>query len=263
MIQIFDPLDPRVAPYSLLKAKEEKTDYFIADNEKTVVRLLESSLEVVSIFSIEKYLSKHKRLISTKISNPNSIFVADRSVFESTIGFSVHQGMMAVAKKPELNDPNLSFPIIVCNRIFDAENIGSIIRTSAAFGISSLLLDKKSSFPYLRRSVRVSMGNIFSQKIFQTDSLGSTIEGYKAKNIPVIGMSLPRNDQELARSFSLIEEFRFPERFLLVLGNEAEGIDPDILRLCDRLIYIPMKNGVDSLNVSHSLAVALAFSQRR
>ncbi|BDA80933.1 rRNA methyltransferase (plasmid) [Leptospira kobayashii] len=262
MILIQDPSDSRVSPYSLLKSKEETSDCFIADNEKTVVRLLESDLEVVSIFATERFIQKHQFLIQKKEIEPTNVFYAEKKIFEKTIGFSVHQGIMALGRKPlPVSQKDLKFPIVVCNNISDAENFGSIIRTSAAFGIKSIIYDKQSCSPYLRRSVRVSMGNGFPLHFFQPDSLYDLIQEYRQENIPVIGLALPDKANNISQLESEIFTFRFPEKYLLVLGNEAEGIDFKLKNICDHLIYIPMKDGVDSLNVSHSLAVALAFSR--
>ncbi|TGN13720.1 TrmH family RNA methyltransferase [Leptospira ilyithenensis] len=262
MISIQDPFDPRVSPYSLLKSKEETSDCFIADNEKTVVRLLESDLEVVSIFATERFIRKHLWLMEKKKIEPTNIFYAEKTVFEKTIGFSVHQGIMALGKKPiSILVKDLKLPIVVCNNISDAENFGSIIRTSAAFGIKSIIYDKQSSSPYLRRSVRVSMGNGFPLHFFKSDSLYDLIQEYRQENIPVIGLALPNIANNKKQLVSEIFEFQFPEKYLLVLGNEADGIDAELKSICDHLVYIPMSDGVDSLNVSHSLAVALAFSR--
>ncbi len=261
MIQIQDPSDPRISPYSLLKSKEETSDCFIADNEKTVVRRLESDLEVVSIFATERFIQKHLSLMEKKGIEPTNVFYADKKVFEKTIGFSVHQGIMALGKKPvPVLKKDLKLPAVVCNNISDAENFGSIIRTSAAFGIKSIIYDRQSCSPYLRRSVRVSMGNGFPLHFFQPDSLYELIQEYQRENIAIIGLALPNKANNKEQSVSEIFEFRFPEKYLLVLGNEADGMDTELKNICDHLVYIPMNDGVDSLNVSHSLAVALAFS---
>ncbi|WP_411821264.1 TrmH family RNA methyltransferase [Leptospira sp. 'Mane'] len=262
MIQIQDPSDPRISPYSLLKSKEEVSDFFIADNEKTVIRLLESDLEVISIFALERYIQKHISLLQSKKISSDNIYYAEKSVFEKTIGFSVHQGIMAVGKKPlPILKENLELPIVVCNSIADAENFGSIIRTSAAFGIKSIIYDVQSCSPYLRRSVRVSMGNGFRIRFFQSTSLYDLMNEYRKQNIPIIGLALPNIRDNKDPSVSEIHRFSFPAKYMLVLGNEADGINAEIKNICDHLVYIPMSEGIDSLNVSHSLAVALAFSR--
>lgn len=257
MIEILDSQDSRVADYSLLKAKEENIFTFVSDHEKTVLRLLHSKLKIKSIFGTPKYINKHTSLIHSKLKS-DSIFVASEKIFESTIGFRVHQGFMAVGYTPNLtNQLPFSNQILLCNSLVDSENMGSILRTSASFGLSSILLDEKCIHPYLRRSIRVSMGNIFTLSIQRSMNIHKDLQTYKDHGYKIICLSLP--EEKGANYYRKIGEFSFPEKFILVLGNESFGISEDVKKESDFFVYIPMYDGIDSLNVSHSLAVCLAF----
>jgi tRNA G18 (ribose-2'-O)-methylase SpoU len=257
MIEILDIGDFRVSDYSLLKAKEENPTIFVSDHEKTVLRLLSSNLKIKSIFGTPKYISKHASLVSSKLKT-DSIYVASEKIFESTIGFRVHQGFMAVGYTPNLeNKLPTSNQILLCNSLVDSENMGSILRTSASFGLSSILLDEKCIHPYLRRSIRVSMGNIFSLNIQKSLDVKKDLKSYKDNGYKIISLSLPENKKE--SYYRKIGEFTFPEKFILILGNESNGISEELKKVSDFFVYIPMYDGVDSLNVSHSLAICLAF----
>ena len=257
MIEIIDSEDLRVKDYSLLKAKQENNNYFVSDHEKTVLRLLHSNLKIKSIFGTPKYITKHISLIHSKLKD-DSIFVASEKMFESTIGFRVHQGFMAVGYTPNLNNKlPPSNQILLCNSLVDSENMGSILRTVASFGLSSVLLDEKCIHPYLRRSIRVSMGNIFSLSIQKSLGIQKDIQLYKDHGFKIICLSLPKKEE--ANHSIKIGEFTFPEKFILILGNESFGISEELKKVSDFFVYIPMYDGVDSLNVSHSLAVCLAF----
>ncbi|MCZ8343972.1 MAG: RNA methyltransferase [Leptospira sp.] len=257
---IQDPEDERVKDYYLLKSKEPKSDLFIADHEKTAVRLLNSDLEVESVFCTEKYYDKHKSIIEFKVRDPNKRFVAETSVFENTIGFSVHQGFMSIGKQLWSPVSKLSFPAIAINGIVDSENIGSIFRTAAAFGIESILVDERSSNPYLRRSVRVSMGAILKTKIFRVENLKNFLNSNSTQKVrtKIISLSLPKENSALVGKTKSVYEIPKENDLLLVVGNENDGIQDEILEVSDLLAYIPMKNSIDSLNVSHALAVALS-----
>lgn len=257
MIEILDSRDTRVSDYSLLKAKEENTFTFVTDHEKTVLRLLHSKLKIKSIFGTPKYINKHTELIHSKLKN-DSIFVASEKIFEGTIGFRVHQGFMAVGYTPNLTDQlPPSNQILLCNSLVDSENMGSILRTSASFGLGSILLDEKCIHPYLRRSIRVSMGNIFSLSIQKSLDIQNDLQLYKDHGFKIICLSLPEKGG--THHYRKIGEFSFPEKFILILGNESFGISEELKKESDFFVYIPMYDGVDSLNVSHSLAVCLAF----
>ncbi|TGK77578.1 RNA methyltransferase [Leptospira noumeaensis] len=255
---IHSPLDPRLASYQLLKAKEDPSDTFIADHEKTAVRLLNSNLRVESVFCMPKYLEKHKDLIQSKLEDPNKCFVAEKRIFEETIGFSVHQGFMAVGFQRWNSISETKNPMLLVNSIVDSENIGSILRTAAAFGIQSILFDSKSASPYLRRSVRVSMGSLFQIQLVRVYNLTETIHKLQDTGNKILALSLPRDGDTLLSKTKSIYEMKKQNNFVLVVGNEADGIEKDILNLSNELVYIPMKNKIDSLNVSHALAVALS-----
>ncbi|MDZ4725289.1 MAG: RNA methyltransferase [Leptospira sp.] len=258
MIFIDSPTDPRLKHYSLLKSKEESDDTFIADNEKTVLRLLDSEITIQSVFCLPKYYEKHKKLLNHRLTSPNQCLLAEKEIFEKTIGFSVHQGFMAVGLPKWTDVDELGTKQILFDTIADSENIGSMIRTAAAFGINSLVFDHRSASPYLRRSIRVSMGNIFFTKIAKVNDIKEYLLHFQSKGGKVISLSLPKDKQTFGHKLINLNDFQFNDKFVLVVGNESEGIQKPILEIADSILYIPMKNNVDSLNVSHALAVALS-----
>jgi tRNA G18 (ribose-2'-O)-methylase SpoU len=261
---IHDPTDPRVKDYSLLKQKEIVQDHFIADHEKTVIRMLESDIEVISLFCVEKYLDKHRSIIEDKLPANVPIYTASEQVFQDTVGYAVHRGFLGIGRIPsDWNFPGKSPMIIATNEIADAENMGSIIRTASAFGVEQLITDSYSCSPFLRRSVRVSMGNIFYTKIRRSSQLADDLKQLQSEGYKVVGLSLPLSNR--LHQITTLDQFRFPDKSVLVVGNEANGLHENIQEVCDRFLTIPMNPLVDSLNVSHSLAVALgqAWMQRR
>jgi tRNA G18 (ribose-2'-O)-methylase SpoU len=258
VIRIEDPKDFRISAYSQLKHKEEVHTHFVADHEKTVIRLLESNWKVESIFGTQAYLEKHRTKIQEKGIPEDKIFTAPESVFLETVGFSIHRGFLALGVVPENQElDQLTSPLVICSELADAENLGSILRTSAAFGIQSIVVDEKCTSPFLRRSVRVSMGNIFLQNIRKTMNLKDDLIKLKNKGVSLIALSLP--DLSLLSKSFILPEFTFPKDFAILLGNEANGLSPELKSICDFIVTIPMKGTVDSLNVSHSLASLLGF----
>ena len=90
-------------------------------------------------------------------------FITSKSLMKEIVGFKIHTGIMAMAKQPAFVPlTDLSDTIAAVDNVVDAENIGSIIRNTAAFNYDSFLFSNSSASPYLRRSVRVSMGTIFN-----------------------------------------------------------------------------------------------------
>lgn len=256
--------DPRILRYRNLKKPPSNQNYFIAENEKVVQRLLASPLRVHSIYGIEEAILRNKDWIDQSGIDPERIYFSDRDLLESVTGFSINRGIMAEAEIPNaltVNDilSNQKSPssIIIMNRIYDSENIGSMIRTARAFGIQDMIYDKQCSPPYLRRSVRVSMGTIFGMNIGYSSNLSEDLKCLKEEGYSIIGATANSD----LYSVSSLYQISFPKKWVIIFGNEGDGIHPSILSDCNLRVHIPMNPEVDSLNVSHSLASILAVWQ--
>jgi tRNA G18 (ribose-2'-O)-methylase SpoU len=134
--------------------------------------------------------------------------------------------------------------LVICPDLTNHENLGSLIRISSAFGADAIILGPRSSDPFYRLSIRVSMGTIFSLPIVRSDDLISDL--HRLRND--FGYQLAAT--VLDESAASLDQATRPERFGLVFGNEAKGISPEIIAACDRRITLPMQRGTDSLNVA-------------
>ena len=248
---------PQLKPYLTLRRPQEhiQQGIFVAEGEKVVRRLLQSGLKVVSLLVTRKWFDELERKHSL---DGFDIFIADKELLESIVGYSLHQGIMAVAHVPE--EPDLHellqhlphpFLIVALDGILSAENAGVIVRNSGAFGVQVILADKTSSSPYLRRAVRNSMGAVFRLPVLHVNL---------AETLPKLGCKViaatPNSDQTL-------QEADLTGDLCVVFGNEGTGISARVLAECDFRVAIPMLNETDSLNVASASAVFLYEVQRR
>lgn len=223
---------------------------FVAEGEKVVVKLLKSKLQIQSILAKNAFYEKYYDLIEN--CEDVILMTAGDELLKRIIGFRMHTGVMAVAQKPEnIEIDELSDRIVCLNGIIDSENVGSIIRNSIAFGIDSIIFDKSTSSPYLRRAVRVSMGTVFNAKIYKSEKLHGDLKilknsGFRIVSAEITGQSISIND------------FIFPEKFVLIFGNESKGIYKEIIDSSDNIIHIPIASAIESLNVASSSAVILS-----
>jgi len=260
MIYINDIEDGRIAFYrSLRYTPKLHTDnrVFVAEEEKVVVKLLQSDIELVSIFGTKEYLERHAGLIANNNIVEENIFTADKLLMKQIVGYRLHSGFLAIGRQPE-DVPliDLHYPLIMLNALANAENVGSIVRNIAAFGYQSLIYDEASVSPYLRRAVRVSMGNIFQLGVHYTNSIVEIIHTLKQSGCKIISVEISEKSQPL-------KEFN-PDnnRYCFIFGSEGKGISPRVLELSDMTIHIPISSEVPSLNVASSSAVVLNhFSQ--
>jgi tRNA G18 (ribose-2'-O)-methylase SpoU len=254
MIEITDINDERIKHYQNLRftpTSHIEGKIFIAEGDIVVRKLLSSDFEVLSIFAEPHYYKKYEQIIKSKGLKPDYLYYANKMLMESIVGYRLHSGIMAIARQPEqISLTDLKSPVVILNSIINSENVGSIIRNCAAFGIQFLIVDNKSSSPYLRRSVRVSMGAVLSIHIHFTDSLKDSLYYLKSKGFKIIAAELTENSKDF-------NKFDFPDKFGIIFGSEGDGILWEILDICDTVLHIPITQNIESLNVSAASAIFL------
>lgn len=254
MTEITDINDPRISLYKSLKGTPKThTDnkLFITEGEKVTEKLLNSPLEILSVFFLDKYSAQLMPLIKSKSIPENNIYTASKTLMNDIVGFKLHEGIMAIAKEPsEYPLESMDNRIVILNGIVNSENVGAIVRNCAAFSVNSLVVDKSTSSPYMRRAVRVSMGHVFDLKINRPDSPEEAILTLKKYGYRII--SAEKNDQSIS-----IHELEPPSKFAIIFGSEGRGIDKNILNLSDDIIHIPINPEVSSINVAAASAVVM------
>jgi len=255
LIEINDINDLRIYYYTGLKKKSGIIDVqgiFVSEGEKVTVKLLESKLDIISMLALGKYYEKYSSLINRKNLPKDAVLTAEKNILEQIVGFKIHAGIMAIGKIPMPVAPNgTDNAIIALNGIVDSENVGSIVRNAVAFGYNSLVYDKQTSSPFMRRAVRVSMGTVFginhypTQNLYELLNLLKAIYGYKVVAAEILPDSIN------------IKEFNIPEKFIVVFGSEGKGINPEIIGICDYIVSIPINAEVSSLNVAAASGIIL------
>jgi len=257
MIKTVDDLDdPRLWPYRELKdrALDRSGGFFIAEGENVVRRLLASDFEVESVFLSERRADAMADAVPQGV----PVYVAPQAVMEQVLGFKFHSGVIACGRrKAKLTIDDVvprereRLTLAVCPDISNVENIGSIVRLSAGFGVDALVLGEKCHDPFWRQSVRVSMGTIFSLPLVHTDDLLRDLARLRAEwGVELAATVLHPDAEPLSRASR-------PARFGLLFGGEAQGLEPAYVAACDRRVTIPMKLGTDSLNVAVAAGIFL------
>jgi tRNA G18 (ribose-2'-O)-methylase SpoU len=272
-ISSFD--SPELQPYATMRRplEHEREGIFVAEGTKVVRRLLESRFAVVSVVLPEKWLDDFRPLLETR---PESItvYLAEKKALETLTGFSMFQGVLAVAKipPPVLLDDVLAknqkpLLLVAVDALTNAENLGALVRNCVAFGVQALIVGETSSSPFLRRAVRNSMGTIFQLPVVELAKLGLRHK-FTAKP-HVTNLTLPECLKELRRrgvrciaahphtDKKFLSQADFSGDGCLVFGSEGDGLSPAVLAACDEAVAIPMPPAVDSLNVGAAAAVFL------
>jgi len=258
-LQYVDSLDlPELAPYRTMRRHAAHIDQriFVAEGDKVVRRLLESPLPVVSALMPEKWVHEFEPLLKAR-SEDFPIFIAPKDKLEELIGFTMYQGVLAVGRIPEpvpLETILMTGPqprlLVALEALNNAENMGVIVRNCVAFGAHALIAGETCSSPYMRRSVRNSMGTLFKLPVVEPKSLLHTLGELRRFGIRCVAAHGHAQGRTLA-------QYDFTGDCCIVLGSEGHGLSPAVLNACDEAISIPMANEVDSLNVGNANAVFL------
>ena len=257
--------DPDLHPYKTLRRplEHQRNGIFVAEGEKVVRKLLESTLDVLTVLLTPEWLGVYRPLLEKRGGNFR-VFVAHRQLVEAIVGFHFHQGVMAVARIP--HSRTLSQAVMQSKRpalfvavegLMNAENLGVLVRNCAAFDTDALLVGETSSSPYLRRAVRNSMGTIFTLPVVHPANLVEAIGDLKSNHSMRVVAAHPHAEQTMLHQAFLSVDC------CIVFGCEGVGISAAVLAACDELVAIPMQEGVDSLNVGSASAVFLYEVQRQ
>jgi len=145
---------------------------------------------------------------------------------------------------------NDSYRIIALDGVTNPQNLGMIIRSCAAGTVDAIILPSKGAAQISPLVIKASAGTLFKMPIIKTSSLKKTLEFFKQKGADLYTLS-----SHASRSY---KDQNYGEKTIFVLGNESDGVSPQIESLCDTSISIPMQRGVESLNVAVTASL-LAF----
>ena len=139
--------------------------------------------------------------------------------------------------------------IVALENINDPGNLGTIIRSSDWFGVSSILLSENCAEIYNPKVIRASAGSVFHLNVFESKNFYQQLEEQKAKEYQICCADLTGEN---------IYNFTKHSKLVLVMANEANGPTDELLSLCDNKITIPRKGNAESLNVSIASAIILS-----
>ena len=138
--------------------------------------------------------------------------------------------------------------VVLLDDIQDPGNLGTIIRSMVAFHTDTLILSPHCADVYSTKVLRATQGMIFQIQIFVCD-LNEAIQKLKEKNIPVYGTKINHG-----KNIKTVEKI---SKFAIIMGNEGNGVHPEILNQCDAYFSIAMSEQCESLNVGVATSILL------
>lgn len=206
--------------------KEDMYQIFVAESSYQTFE------DVIGIYNVEPYIIPDK-------------------LFRELSDTDTPQGIMAVVRMKENSlDDILSIEdnpcLFIIEKLQDPGNLGTIIRTSEGAGVTGIILSNDSVDIYNPKVVRSTMGAIFRVPVYVSSNLKEDIEIIKQHKISVYGAHLDGRN---------LYEDSFVEGCAFLIGNEGNGLSDEISATADKLIRIPMKGKLESLNAATSATV--------
>lgn len=272
---------------------EPQKGIFIAESPKVIDRALAAGREPVSLLVEEPWLAGMEDMferINKRWGDNVPVYVASPEQLKKLTGYRLHRGALAAMRRWKL--PTVAElckdarRIAVMENIVDHTNVGAIMRSAAALDVDAVLVTPSCGDPLYRRAARVSMGTVFqvpwtridaetlagSAKVDDAESGKHTKEedrkywptqGLKELNdlgFTTVAMALTDDsislDELTRRLDNESDEHDHIDKLALVFGTEGDGLSHRTIANTDLTVKIPMSNGVDSLNVAASSAVA-------
>lgn len=144
----------------------------------------------------------------------------------------------------------LAFELLAVDNVTNPQNLGMIIRSVCASPCLGLLMPERGCAKLDALVIKASAGTLFRTAIFRCQDLAETLAEFRKEDTDVYGLE--------AQAKQSLKGFAPSQRSIYVLGNETDGLSPQVQRVCNRTLSIPMCNGVESLNVSIAASL-LAF----
>ena len=231
---------------------------FVAEGRLVVTRLLASGLETRALLVTEAALASLESLLTDRTF---PVYVVPHAVMNGVTGFDFHRGCLAIGVRPPAHDwrevvagrrDQQTSPLVVLERIGNVDNIGSIFRSAAAFGVGGVLLQEDCADPLYRKAIRTSMAASLTMPYAMVpwpDGLRELRECGWA----TVAMT-PAADAPVLRDVAATLR---GQRVAIVLGHEGDGLTQSALAACTHRARIAMANQVDSVNVATAAAIAL------
>lgn len=208
---------------------------FLIEGEHLVEEAEKSGvLEKIILLENSEYPSKLEKIYVSK------------NVMKKLSSLDTPPNIIGVCKM--LSKKELGKKVLLLDDIQDPGNLGTIIRSSVAFNVDSIVMSLNTVDLYNPKVIRSTQGMIFKINLIK-DDLGQVIEKLKSKNIPIYTTNVNGGEN--------IKNINSTDSYGLIMGNEGNGVKDEISALADRKIYIPMNNKVESLNVSVAASILL------
>lgn len=246
-------------------ALRKKEDVFIAEGRKMCAEA--EAARIVQAFASESFLQKKEQaaLIEEKRAAGVPVEIVNDHVMGAMSDTKTPQGVLCVIRQRHytLSDMlSAKAPrLMLLEEVRDPGNLGTILRAGEGAGVSGVLLSSGCVDIYNPKTIRSTMGSVYRVPFLYIEDMDVLFAALHAKHLPVYAAALA---SDAAKNFSY-ETVDYRDGCVFAVGNEANGLTPEMLARADACVHIPMEGQVESLNaaVAASLLMYEAYRQTR
>ena len=225
-----------------LHQKKYRKSAYLIEGWHLFEEAVQAGVTIEKIFALESY---REQLVAF----PQTVWVSE-DILLDLADSQTPQGIVAVVQKEEVGQVDFSQgKFLFLEDVQDPGNVGTIIRTADAAGFTGVIVSDKSADIYSLKTLRSMQGSHFHLPIYRMSSQRLLEEAKKA-GIPVLATTLSKDSVDY-------RELPPIENFVLVMGNEGQGISPLMAESADQLVHISMKGQAESLNVAVAAGILI------
>ena len=251
----------------------KKNHQFVVEGIKLVDEALEYGkvLEIICAVSLydelisgdlsgNRLLAENDKNITNYVKKGSSLLVVSDTVFKSMSETKTPQGILAVAEMPDYGlldkgfleqayTKNGKIKLLVLEDTADPGNLGTIMRTAEAAGVTGVIMGKGTVDIFNPKAVRSTMGSIFRLPFTYAEDLKETIQKLKTQGISFYATHL--------KGKKSYKDIKYSDSSAILVGNEARGLSDEVADLADTYVLIPMQGKVESLNAAVAAALMM------
>lgn len=225
-----------------LHQKKYRKSAYLIEGWHLFEEAVQAGVTIEKIFALESYREQLAAFSQT-------VWVSE-DILLDLADSQTPQGIVAVVQKEEVGQVDLSQgKFLFLEDVQDPGNVGTIIRTADAAGFTGVIVSDKSADIYSLKTLRSMQGSHFHLPIYRMSSQ-ALLEKAKKSAIPVLATTLSKDSVDYRELPSI-------ENFVLVMGNEGQGISPLMAESADQLVHISMKGQAESLNVAVAAGILI------
>ena len=227
-----------------LHQKKYRKSAYLIEGWHLFEEAVQAGVTIEKVFALESYRDQLAAF-------PQTIWVSEEILLDLA-DTQTPQGIVAVIQKEEVGLPDLhQGKYLFLEDVQDPGNVGTMIRTADAAGFTGVIVSDKSADIYSLKTLRSMQGSHFHLPIYRLP-LATFVEEAKKSNLPILATTLSRESKDYRELSSL-------ENFVLVMGNEGQGISSVMAESADQLVHIGMKGRAESLNVAVAAGILMFY----